>query len=688
MTNFRRTLDKTLPLLLLCAIGACGDDEDGANPGASGSGGTAGSAGTTGDAGEPGSGGGRNVLDAGGRVINLTPERFFPEGVTVDKNGNFYIGSMDTGAIHKATANDAEAVSFIEPDDTNGLVSVIGVYADDAHDTLWVCSSDAGNGQRAGTAPAALKEFSLADGAFIRSLAWPEPSGTALPEDATKGVTGFCNDIAIDADGNLYATDSWYPRILTLPAGGDALEEWVVSDVFPQDQWHLNGIDIDQSNNVLYVVENHPGALYRIPIGANGAAGTVTEVTTSRALLSPDGLKVLAPNLLVTAEGGNDGGGVALIRITDTDGEVEEVIKGFDQVATFALHQASAWVVENQADHFWDAANAGPDADPPFRLVEVPLDVGAGAGIITTSTASFFPEGVTLDANDNFYIGSMDTGAIHKAAADGTASAAFITADATNNLVSVIGLYATTDTLWVCSSDAGNGELAGDAPAALKSFDLATGDLTGSWEWPAPSTTPLPEADTGGVNGFCNDITVDDDGNVYATDSWYPRILRLAAGATATDTLEEWVTSDVFPATQWHLNGIDIDRTNNVIYVVENHPGALYSVAIQGTGEAGMVTEITTSRPLYSPDGLKVIGNNLLAIAEGQPGGMAIIELTGSTGSVRRISTGLDGIATFAMRMGSAWLVENQGDHFWNPDGAGAEASKPFRLVEVPLNLP
>jgi len=30
MTNFRRTLDKTLPLLLLCAIGACGDDEDGA----------------------------------------------------------------------------------------------------------------------------------------------------------------------------------------------------------------------------------------------------------------------------------------------------------------------------------------------------------------------------------------------------------------------------------------------------------------------------------------------------------------------------------------------------------------------------------------------------------------------------------------------------------------------------------
>jgi hypothetical protein len=67
---------------------------------------------------------------------------------------------------------------------------------------------------------------------------------------------------------------------------------------------------------------------------------------------------------------------------------------------------------------------------------------------------------------------------------------------------------------------------------------------------------------------------------------------------------------------------------------------------------------------------------------------MATIEIAGDSGTVRRISTGLDGIATFALLDDSAWLVENQGDHFWNPDGAGAEANKPFRLVEVPMNLP
>ena len=47
---------------------------------------------------------------------------------------------------------------------------------------------------------------------------------------------------------------------------------------------------------------------------------------------------------------------------------------GLDGVATFAYYQGSAWVVENHADHFWDPANAGPDANAPFRIVEVPLD--------------------------------------------------------------------------------------------------------------------------------------------------------------------------------------------------------------------------------------------------------------------------------------------------------------------------
>lgn len=702
MRAFRLVCGLCLCTGLSLTLAACSDDSgtDGGTAGQGGeeTGGTGGRGGSDNGGDNAGSGGDNTAassgagaggpLDAGGRAIDLTLPRFFPEGVAVDKRGNFYIGSMELGSIHRASAGDATSEPFIEPDDENELVSTIGLYVDDATDTLYVCSSDAGNSPRAGKAQAAIKAFSLPEGELLASYEWPEFSGPQWTTEVPSGVNGFCNDMTMDAEGNLYATDSWYPRILRLPAGGDALEEWLVSDSFhpTDDPWHLNGIDVDQSNDRLYVVENHPGTLFVVPIQASGAPGTPAEVAVSpRSLLSPDGLKVAAPNLLVTAEGGNEGGGVSVVRIDDETATVDEVISGFDQVATLALREGSAWVVENQGNHFWGPATNGPDATPPFRLVEVPLDVGGGAGVVETKTEGFFSEGVTVDADGNFYVGSMNLGVIHKVEAGGSSSAPFIEPDAENGLVSVLGLLADSerDLLYACSSDAGNSRQAGDAPAAIKAFKLSDGSFVASYEWPAyvepwTSDAGVPEA----VNGFCNDLAIDADGNLYATDSWYPRILRLAAGES---TLQEWaVAPEVFPSSEpWHLNGIDVDTSSNTVYVVENHPGALYAIPIMNDGSAGAVVQIATQRPLYAPDGLKVLADGVLAVAEGQTSGMATVGLTGSTGYVRRISTGLDGVATFALLGGSAWLVENQGDHFWGGDG---KETKPFRIVEVPMN--
>jgi sugar lactone lactonase YvrE len=279
----------------------------------------------------------------------------------------------------------------------------------------------------------------------------------------------------------------------------------------------------------------------------------------------------------------------------------------------------------------------------------------------------------------------MALGLIYRVAAGTTTPMPFITPNTTNDLVSVLGLYAdsTANRLWVCSSDAGNAQGSGSAPVALKSFNLTTGAFVESWAWPAPpaTLTPIPGAM---VNGFCNDITVAPNGNVYATDSWYPRILRLVNRGAGPATLTTWMTSDVFPQGQWHLNGIDIDAAGTNLYVVENHPGHLYRVPIATGGAAGTVVEITTQRPLYGPDGLKVLSPTRLVTAEGS--GISVIDLSGATGRVRTISTGFDGVATFAMWAGNAWLVENQGDHFWNPTGPnGPTATKPFRLIETPL---
>jgi len=176
----------------------------------------------------------------------------------------------------------------------------------------------------------------------------------------------------IDAQGNLYVTDSLSPRILRLRAGGPALEEWINDPQLGAGQWCLNGIDFDPSNRVIYVVNQRDGLLFRIAVEADGSAGAVTLIRTSQELRRPDGLKLIAPDKLATAEGG--AGGMAVLTLEGDTAIVRRVPAGLDGVATFAYYQGSAWVVEGQADHFWDAANAGPNADPPFRIVEVPLE--------------------------------------------------------------------------------------------------------------------------------------------------------------------------------------------------------------------------------------------------------------------------------------------------------------------------
>lgn len=281
----------------------------------------------------------------------------------------------------------------------------------------------------------------------------------------------------------------------------------------------------------------------------------------------------------------------------------------------------------------------------------------------------YFPEGVAVAPDGTLYVGSMELGCIMRAAPGADRFEPFIP-DGANGLVSVLGLYVDVPRglLWACSADAGNGRLTGTAPVGIKAFDLATGAPRGSYDFPG--------------GGFPNDLTIDQNGNVYVTDSWSPRILRLPAGAAA---LSDWINDAGLAADRWSLNGIDCDRASGVIYVVNQLTGQLFRIQVQPDGSAGRVTLIETSRPLRRPDGLKVIGRDTLATAEQNVGGIAVLHLHGDQADVITVNEGLDMVATFAFYAGSAWVVENQGDHFWDPEHAGRDADKPFRIVEVPL---
>lgn len=297
-----------------------------------------------------------DTLDIKVSEILIPGDRFFPEGVTVSADGTFFVGSLFEGCIMRAPAGSAHMEAFIEPG-LNGLISVLGLWADDARNTLWACSSDAGNGRLTGSAPVGVKAFDLQTGA---------PRGSY---DLPGG--GFPNDLTLDADGNLYVTDSWVPRILRLPAGDSQLGEWINTPQLGAEKWSLNGIDFDPAINAIYLVNQKTGNLFRIAIEPDGSAGEVTLIQTSQELRRPDGLKVIRPNTLATAEGA--AGGMAILTIDGDFAHVQRVPADLDGVTTFAMFQGSAWVVEGQSDHFWDPASAGPDAAPPFRIVRVSI---------------------------------------------------------------------------------------------------------------------------------------------------------------------------------------------------------------------------------------------------------------------------------------------------------------------------
>jgi len=290
-------------------------------------------------------------------VIIIPGDRYFPEGVTVASDGTFFVGSLFEGSIMRARAGSARMEPFIEPG-ANGLVSVLGLWADDARNTLWACSSDAGNGKLTGSAPVGVKAFDLQTGAAKGNYDFPGG--------------GFANDLTLDSQGDLFVTDSWAPRILRLRAGDTVLEEWIKDAQLGVEQWSLNGIDFDHSSSAIYTVNQNAGLLFRIRIEPDGSAGAVTLIQTSLELRRPDGLKVIGPSTLATAEGG--AGGMAIITVEDDTAQVRRVRAKLDGVTTFALYQGSAWVVESQSDHFWNPAKAGPNADPPFKIIEVSLN--------------------------------------------------------------------------------------------------------------------------------------------------------------------------------------------------------------------------------------------------------------------------------------------------------------------------
>jgi streptogramin lyase len=120
--------------------------------------------------------------------IPIPGTKAFPESITSKSDGTLYVGRLGDGGIVRIKPHTHENAIFVQPG-ALGSRSILGVFADEASNTLWACSNDLsalGAPAKGSDTGSALKAFDLRTGNGKSSVSLP-------------GTHAFCNDIAVDA---------------------------------------------------------------------------------------------------------------------------------------------------------------------------------------------------------------------------------------------------------------------------------------------------------------------------------------------------------------------------------------------------------------------------------------------------------------------------------------------------------
>ena len=291
---------------------------------------------------------GSAALAANPAPINIDDTGVFPESMTATASGDLIVGSSAKGAIYRAKAGQAKAELWIDPK-TSGIAALLGVFADDQSNTLYACSVAFGAPPGQGDSLSALRTFNLTTGAPKAAFAMPG------------GAKALCNDIAIARDGSAYVTDTLGGQVLVLKKGAAALEAWVKDPRLA----FVDGIAIG-GDGAVYVNTVTTGHMYRIPRGADGAAGEIVELQPSVKLGGPDGLRSLGGLRFLQAENGV--GRISVVTVSGTTATVAPLKEGEPGVTSAALVKGQVWAINAKIAYRRDPALK--DKDPNPFLVE------------------------------------------------------------------------------------------------------------------------------------------------------------------------------------------------------------------------------------------------------------------------------------------------------------------------------
>jgi sugar lactone lactonase YvrE len=288
-------------------------------------------------------------IGAAPRDIRIDDTHVYPESLSATADGTVYVGSIK-GVVFRARPGQATAKPWARPE---GALSILGVLADPAHRTLWLCS-----------APNALRTPPAAGTSALMALdlktgkpkgAWPFPA----PASA-------CNDITIARDGTAYASDTPNGRIFTLKPGAKALE------LFAEDA-RLKGIDgiVFSGQGTLYATVVTTGKLVRIDRASDGRFSGVTELQLSRPVAGPDGFRLISGDRFLLAEG--NGGRIDEATIAGDKASITVLREGLASPPGVTMAGRRAYAIEGKITYLIDPRLKGQEPGPFFvRAIPLP----------------------------------------------------------------------------------------------------------------------------------------------------------------------------------------------------------------------------------------------------------------------------------------------------------------------------
>ena len=286
--------------------------------------------------------------------VTIDDTSVYPESITATSDGTLINGSVK-GIVYRALPTQTSATPWIRSTPENGMLSVLGVLADDRAGNLLLCSAPMpvpGAPPAAGK-PSSLMIFDLKTGQGRASFPFPAPASA-------------CNDIAIDSDGAAFATDTPNGRIFRLAKGAKALE------LFAQDD-RLKGIDgiVFGGDGTLYVNIVSRGALVRVERKADRSFAGLTELTLSEPVKGPDGFRLIAGNRFLLAEG--SGGRIDEVTIRGNDAQVRMLRDGLNSPPGVTLSGSTVYALEGKIGYLVDPKLKGQDPGV-FKVHAIPLE--------------------------------------------------------------------------------------------------------------------------------------------------------------------------------------------------------------------------------------------------------------------------------------------------------------------------